>query len=206
METALYAFTAFFIILDPLGTAALFAVMTRGAEPAERRRMARRATLLAGAILYAFALLGEALLNALGIGLPAFRVAGGILLFLLASDMIFARQSGLRSISASEDAESARREDITVFPLAFPLIAGPGAMTSAVLLMGQAQGDPLAAATVLAVLALVLGILLTLLSTAPTLMRALGVTGTNVIGRVMGIVLAALAVQYVIDGVRAALG
>lgn len=206
METLLYNFTAFFVIIDPVGTAAIFAVMTRAATAGQRRRMALRATFLAGAILFAFALLGGWLLEALGVGLPAFRVAGGILLFLLASDMVFARQSGLRSMTTSENQETAERDDLTVFPLAFPLIAGPGAMTSVVLLIGEAAGDPLRIAGVLAVLAAVLAILLSLLLAATQVRRLLGITGSNVVSRVLGIILAALAAQFVIDGLRAALG
>lgn len=204
IETAFYAFVAFFVILDPPGTAALFAAMTRNIADSHRRVMARKATLMAGALLFLFAIGGEWLMAALGITLPAFRVAGGVLLFLLATDMVFARQSGLRSTTPVEDAEAAAREDITVFPLAFPLIAGPGAMTSVVLMMGRAQGDPASVAAVLAVLAAVLGILLAMLLAAGQVLRVLGVTGAHVVSRVLGIVLAALAVQFVLDGAREA--
>ncbi len=204
IETAFYAFVAFFVILDPPGTAALFAAMTRNVADPHRRVMARKATLMAGALLFLFAIGGEWLMAALGITLPAFRVAGGVLLFLLATDMVFARQSGLRSTTPVEDAEAAAREDITVFPLAFPLIAGPGAMTSVVLMMGRAQGDPASVAAVLAVLAAVLGIVLAMLLAAGHVLRVLGVTGAHVVSRVLGIVLAALAVQFVLDGTREA--
>lgn len=200
LDTAFYAFVAFFVILDPPGTAALFAAMTRNIADKHRRIMAWRATVMAGMLLFAFALVGEWLLGALGITLPAFRIAGGMLLFLLATDMVFARQSGLRSTTPVEDEEAAAREDITVFPLAFPLIAGPGAMTSVVLMMGRASGDPFAMAAVLAVLVLVLAILLALLLAAGHVLRLLGLTGPHVIGRVLGIVLAALAAQFVLDG------
>jgi multiple antibiotic resistance protein len=204
-DTVFYAFVAFLVILDPPGTAAIFAAMTRTIADHHRRVMARRAILMAGMMLFAFALAGEALLSALGISLAAFRIGGGILLFLLATDMVFARQSGLRSITPSEDAEAAEREDLTVFPLAFPLIAGPGAMTSVVLMMGRAHGDPLTAAGVLAVLALVLAILLLMLLAAGRLVDLIGITGAHVLSRVLGIILAALAAQFVIDGLRQAL-
>lgn len=201
----IYAFVTFFVIIDPVGTAALFAVMTHHMAEAQRRRVALRATLLATAILLLFAAGGDALLAALGIGLPAFRIAGGILLFLLATDMVFARHSGLRGVTSVEDQEAGRREDLTVFPLAFPLIAGPGAMTSTMLLMGRAQGDAMAAASVVGVLLAVLLILLMLLLAAPWVLRVLGVTGANVVSRILGIILAALAVQFVLDGLREAL-
>lgn len=205
METAFTAFVTFFVILDPPGTAAIFAAMTRNVADAHRRVMARRATVMAGMMLFAFAVGGEWLLGALGITLPAFRVAGGILLFLLAADMVFARQSGLRSTTAVENEEAEAREDITVFPLAFPLIAGPGAMTSVVLMMGAVQGDPLGQVTVLAVLGAVMVSLLLMLLAAGHILKVLGITGAHVISRVLGIILAALALQFVLDGLRQAL-
>lgn len=205
METALYNFVAFLVIIDPPGTAAMFAAMTRGVSRQRRHSMAFRATALAGTILFVFAGIGDILLTALGISLGAFRVAGGILLFLLAADMVFARQSGLRSVTRSEDEETEHRDDITVFPLAFPLIAGPGAMTSVLLLTGRAESIA-AAAAVLGVLALVLLILLMTLLQAEWVLRLLGVTGSNVISRVLGIILAALAVQFTVDGLRDAFG
>lgn len=205
IETALTAFIAFFVILDPPGTAALFAAMTRNIADRHRRVMAWRATTMAAAMLFAFAVAGEWLLGILGITLPAFRVAGGILLFLLAADMVFARQSGLRSTTPIEDAEAAAREDITVFPLAFPLIAGPGAMTSVVLMMGAAGGDPYRQVAVLAVLAAVMACLLAMLLAAGHILRVLGLTGAHVVSRVLGIILAALALQFVLDGLRQAL-
>lgn len=205
LETAFTAFVAFFVILDPPGTAAIFAAMTRNVADSHRRTMAWRASVMASMMLFAFAVGGEWLLAALGITLPAFRVAGGILLFLLAADMVFARQSGLRSTTPMENEEAAVREDITVFPLAFPLIAGPGAMTSVVLMMGAAQGDPWGQVAVLAVLALVMASLLVMLLAAGHILRILGITGAHVISRVLGIILAALALQFVLDGLRQAL-
>ncbi len=205
VDTAVTAFVAFVVILDPPGTAAIFATMTRNLAAAPRRAMARRAVILAASMLFAFALAGRQLLEALGIGLPAFRVAGGILLFWLAADMVFARRSGLRSTTPAEDEEAAIRDDITVFPLAFPLIAGPGAMTSVVLMMGRTGGDPAAAAVVLAVLGLVMALLLLSLRAAGPILRLLGLTGAQVVSRVLGIILAALAAQFVLDGLIQAL-
>ncbi|MCR6631212.1 MAG: MarC family protein [Magnetospirillum sp.] len=205
LDFALTAFVAFLVILDPPGTAVVFAAMTRTVAEPHRRAMAWRATGLAGLMLLAFALGGEWLLAMLGITLPAFRVAGGALLFLLATDMVFARQSGLRSTTPLEEEEAASREDITVFPLAFPLIAGPGALTSVVLMMGRAQGDPAHQMVVLAVLALVLVIMLAALLGAGRLLRLLGMTGAHVVSRVLGVILAALAAQFVLDGLRQSL-
>lgn len=205
LETAFTAFVTFFVILDPPGTAAIFAAMTRNVAETHRRVMARRATVMASMMLFAFAVGGEWLLGALGITLPAFRVAGGILLFLLAADMVFARQSGLRSTTAVENAEAEMREDITVFPLAFPLIAGPGAMTSTVLMMGSVQGQPGRQLAVLAVLGAVMLSLLLMLLAAGHILKVLGMTGAHVVSRVLGIILAALALQFVLDGLRQAL-
>ncbi len=193
---------ALLVTLDPLGTGPVFAALTRGSEAAYRRRMAVKGVVIAAGILFVFAFGGEILLRALGIGFPAFRIAGGILLLLLAIDMVFARPSGLRSTTAGEEAEATLRADISVFPLAIPLIAGPGALTTVLLLMGQADGDPLRQAVVLGVLSLVLVLMLVTLLAAGWVSKVLGVTGINVIDRVLGILLAALAVQFVIDGMR----
>jgi multiple antibiotic resistance protein len=205
LDFAVTAFVAFLVILDPPGTAAIFVAMTRTISAPHRSAMAWRATGLAGLMLLAFAVGGEWLLGVLGITLPAFRVAGGVLLFLLAVDMVFARQSGLRSTTPVEEEEAAAREDLTVFPLAFPLIAGPGAMTSVVLMMGRAQGEPVRQLVVLAVLTLVLLILLAALLAAGRVLRLLGMTGAHVVSRVLGVILAALAAQFILDGVRQSL-
>ena len=140
-ESLIAVFVTFFVVVDPIGVAPLFAALTPGNTAAERRRIALKGTVIAGGVLLFFALVGESFLNALGIGLPAFRIAGGILLLLLAIDMVMARPSGLRGTTPGEDQESGRRDDVSVFPLAIPLIAGPGAITSVVLLMGAAHGD-----------------------------------------------------------------
>ena len=200
LEHILYSFVALFVIIDPIGSAAIFAALMRGAPEEFRRRMALRGTLIAGALILAFAFIGERLLHALGITLPAFRIGGGILLFLLAVDMVFARASGIRNPTALEQQEAEHRADIAVFPLAFPLLAGPGALTSIVLLMGRAA-SPLDAAAVIAALAAVMALTLLLLLAAPRVVRLLGVTGTNVVSRVLGIILAALAAQLVLDGI-----
>jgi MarC family membrane protein len=199
LDQILHGIVALFVIIDPVGSAAIFAALLRGAPEPFRRRMAWRGTLIAGALMLAFAFVGAPLLDALGITLPAFRVAGGVLLFLLAVDMVFARPSGIRYPTAREEEEAEHRADISVFPLAFPLLAGPGALTSIVLLMERAP-SPLDAAGVILALVVVMAVTLALLLSASQVVRLLGVTGTNVVGRVLGIILAALAAQYVLDG------
>ena len=192
-----------FVVIDPPGLAAMFAALTRGGDGAYRRRMAVKSTLLATGILLVFTLIGSQLLDALDVSMPAFKIAGGILLFLVAIDMIFARQSGLRSATVREQEEARFKEDISVFPLAFPLIAGPGALTTVILLAGNARGHPLEFIAVLIILGLILALAFVALLASGLMMRVLGVTGSNVLGRLLGVVLAAMAVQFVIDGVRA---
>src|SRR3990167_5308425 len=144
------------VVVDPVGIAPIFAALTHGEPPDVRRRTAIRGTLIAGAILVIFVLIGDTLLNALGIGMPAFQIAGGLLLFLLAVDMVFARHSGLRSTTDREQREAEAKKDISVFPLAIPLIAGPGALTTVLLMVGEQGYEPSIIATVLAVLLVVL--------------------------------------------------
>lgn len=196
----LHAFVTFFVILDPVGTATIFAGLMRGVPPEEREPIAWRGVFIAGVLLLVFAFFGEPLLRALGISLPALRVAGGILLFLVATDMVFVRATGIRNLTGGEIAEAENRDDIAVFPLAFPLIAGPGALTSIVLLIGRAE-TTLDIAIVIGALAAALALTLIALLSSARLANLLGITGTNVVSRVLGIVLAALAAQFVFDGV-----
>ncbi len=202
-ETLIAAFVTFFVVVDPIGVAPMFAALTPDNTAEERRSIALKGTAIGGGVLLFFALVGEPFLGALGIGLPAFRIAGGILLLLLAIDMVMARSAGLRATTPGEDDESGQRADVSVFPLAIPLIAGPGALTSVVLLMGAARGDFALQGAVVAVLLGVLLLTLVCLLAAASLVRWLGVTGINVVTRVFGIVTAALAVQFMIDGARA---
>jgi multiple antibiotic resistance protein len=201
MEILLNTFVVLFIVIDPVGLAPMFIALTPGASPAYQRKMAFNGTLLASGMLLVFYFLGDTLLNALGIGIPAFRIAGGALLFLLAIDMVFARQSGLRSTTTREQQEAETKQDISVFPLAFPLIAGPGALTT-VLLMSTTAKSALVFGGVLVLLVVVLGITLVSLLYATRILKFLGETGTNVISRVFGLILAALAVQYILDGIH----
>lgn len=201
-ESLINSFVVLFIVIDPIGIAPIFAVLTRGATRQQQRAMAIQGTAIAAGILLLFFFTGDRLLQFLGISIPAFRIAGGALLFLLSIDMVVARQSGLRSATASEQEEASQRQDVSVFPLAFPLIAGPGAITT-ILLMAQSSGDVTSSMGTLMVLVLVLVLALATLLMAPLIKTLLGETGTNVISRLLGILLAALATQYVVDGLRA---
>lgn len=206
MDFTIPAFVTLFVVIDPPGMAPIFVAITEGEVESYRRRIAVRGVAVAGAILLAFAVAGEQVLMALGISIESFRIAGGLLLFLVAVDMLFARESPLRRTTPGETAEAQRRHDVSVFPLAIPLIAGPGSMTTVVLLMGSARGDLTLQGITLGVLAIVLLLLLATLLMATRINRLLGVTGSNVVSRVLGVILAALAVQYVLDGVILALG
>jgi len=201
-ELLLDTFLVLFVVIDPIGLAPMFAALTQGENEAWRRRMAIRGTALAAIVLLVFALLGSSLLASLNIGLPAFRIAGGVLLLLLAIDMVFARHSGVRSPTLREQAEAEHKRDISVFPLAIPLIAGPGAITTVLLTAGGRHESLMATGALLGMLALVLGLTLISLLLSSRIMRLLGETGANVVSRVLGIVLAALAVQFMLDGLQ----
>jgi multiple antibiotic resistance protein len=203
MDVLFSTFVVLLIVIDPIGNAPMFMALTHNMEAGYRRTMAIRGVSLATAILLVFLLIGDTLLALLGIGISAFRIAGGILLFLLAIDMVFARQSGLRSTTVQEQHEAEHKRDVSVFPLAFPLIAGPGALTT-VLLMTSPRPELLVFIGMLVALLLVLGLALVSLLSADRIMGLLGETGANVITRLMGLILAALAVQYVLDGVKTA--
>ena len=195
------AFTTLFVIIDPIGLTPLFVAMTQGMSPARRRGIAIRACLTAIAILMVFAVFGEAVLEFVGISMPAFRIAGGVLLFLTALDMLFERRQARREGTAegAEEAEDHHHNDPSVFPLAIPLLAGPGAIASMILLTGQtAEWQGFAA--VIGVMVAVIGIVFALFMAAGLLERVLGRTGINVVTRLLGMLLAALAVQFILDG------
>lgn len=204
MDLLLSTFVVLLVVVDPIGLAPIFIGLTRSQSSAQQRRTAMQSTALATTMLLIFFFTGDRLLQILGIGLPAFRIAGGALLFLLAIDMVFARRSGLRSTTEREDEEAVSRNDITVFPLAFPLIAGPGSLTT-VLLMASSWNNLFEFAGMLFVLLLVLILVLLSFLAAPFIVRLLGETGANVITRLLGLILAALAVQYILDGVALSL-
>ncbi|HEX4648970.1 MAG TPA: MarC family protein [Steroidobacteraceae bacterium] len=207
LEHPLKFFIVFFVVVEPISLIPIFTGLTSGATPEYKRRMAVKAVGVSAVILLLCALAGAPFLNLMGISLEAFRIFGGLLLFLLALEMVFARESGTRT-SSSEAAESRRRADISVFPLAFPFITGPGALATILLWFGPvhlaAQGALFAA--LLASAGLVLVIALAMMLLADPLMRVIGVTGANVASRLLGVVLGALAVQFVLDGLRRAFG
>jgi len=206
-EQSLKFFVVFFVVVDPVSLIPLFTGLTAGASVGYKRRMAVKSVTISAAILGLFALGGAAFLQLMGISLEAFRIFGGLLLFLLALEMVFARESGTRT-STDEAAESRRRADISVFPLAFPFIAGPAALATILLWFGRIQLPAQAGlfAGLIIAAALVLAIVLALLFVAEPLMRVIGVTGANVASRLLGVILGALAVQFVLDGLRAAFG
>jgi len=201
IETAGMALTTFFATVGPIDVAAIFAGLTTTATAAHRRTMALRGTLIATIILVLFALMGRHLLGSLGITLAALRTAGGVLLLLIAIDLVFARTSGGTSTIDEEEQEAVLRQDISVFPIATPLIAGPGSMGAAILLMANAEGDLMRQAIVIGALLSILLFTLLALLLATRLQQLLGVTGMHVISRVMGVLLSALAVQFIFDGI-----
>ncbi|MXO59739.1 NAAT family transporter [Altererythrobacter salegens] len=208
LDLFLSAFITLFVVIDPPGCAPIYAGLTHGASPAQQRSMAIRATLIAGLILVVFALFGEDLLGALHIELDSFRLAGGLMLFLIALDMVFERRTQRREQRAEKviaEHEGPEVEDVSVFPMAMPMLAGPGAIASVMLLESTAQGLE-GTLTVLAALAAVLVLTLLALIAASPLMKLFGARVEAVITRLLGVLLAALAAQYVIDGLKGSFG
>jgi len=203
-EFLISALVTLAVVVDPLGLVPSYIAVTHGLPVRSRRAVALRACLIAAAILAGSALIGDWLLRTLAIGLPAFRIAGGLLLFSIASEMVF----GVRIARQSQEAEEAIEErvrNIAAFPLAIPLMAGPGAITASVLLAGRAGGDLTRLAVLLGVIAVVLALCFVVFTLAARVAALLGTTGNVVLSRLLGVLLAALAVQFVIDGARAAL-
>ena len=204
IELFISSFITFFVVIDPPGCAPIYAGLTAGAGAMQRRAMAVRAVVVAALILLVFALFGEPLLKGLGIELASFRIAGGIMLFLIALEMVFEKRTQRREDRAANvTAEEA--EDVSIFPMAMPMIAGPGSIASVMLLMARNDGME-RSAVVFAALASVLGLTLVALLAAGPLMRLLGHKIEAVITRLLGVLLAALAVQFVIDGVQVQFG
>jgi multiple antibiotic resistance protein len=189
-----------FIIIDPPGLTPVFIALTQGMSAAQRRTIAIRACVVSAVLMVLFLFLGETVLGFIGISMNAFRIAGGILLFLTALDMLFQRRQARREDSAAEG-QAEHHDDPSVFPLALPLIVGPGAITTIILLAGEAQGVADFGAIAGVLMAILLIVLLSFLA-APAIERALGKTGLNIVTRVLGMLLAALAVQFVLDGLR----
>lgn len=208
-ELFLSAFVTLFVVIDPLGCGPIFAGLTSGASDAHRRVMAVRSTLVAAVVLILFALVGRPFLQVLGIGLDAFRIAGGIMLFLIALEMVFEKRTQRRTERAEgvvRDAAEAHRpiehEDVSVFPMAIPMIAGPGSIATVMLMMARAHDWEQTAVVMAALVAVMLLMLVSLLG-ALVLMRLLGARLEATISRLLGVILAALATQFVIDGLKA---
>ncbi len=204
-ELFLSAFVTLFVVIDPPGCAPIYAGLTKGATPQQARSMALRATWIASIILLIFALFGQELLGALHIELNSFRIAGGLMLFFIAFDMVFEKRTQRREERAEKIAQTPEIEDVSVFPMAMPMLAGPGAIAAVMLLMNEAEGWP-EMFEVLAALAAVLAITAAALVAAGPLIRLLGDKVEAVITRLLGVLLAALAAQYVIDGLKGSFG
>jgi len=192
----------FLLVIDPPGCAPIFASLTRDAVPAERRAMAVRAVVIAACVLIFFAAFGEDLLRSLGVSLASFRISGGIMLFLIALEMVFERRTQRRESRAQEISETPQIEDISVFPMAIPMIAGPGSIATVMLITSQTTGVQQSVVVFAALFATLALTLLALLAAGP-LMRVLGARIEAMITRILGVILAALAAQFVIDGLRA---
>lgn len=197
-------FVTFLVVVAPVGVIPIFVAMTEQNTERERRKMARRGVTIAGAIFLVFAVTGGPFLRLMNVTLDAFRIFGGLLLFLIALEMVFGRPSGSRTTSHEEE-EGKRRPDISVFPLAFPFIAGPGSLAIVMLAFSGANHDPLLFVGLVGCIVAALGLSLAILYAAAPLMHLMGVTGASVVNRVFGVILGALAVQHVIDGVRGSL-
>jgi len=195
----------FFVVIDPPGCAPIYAGLTAGVERAHVRAMAVRAVLVAAAILFVFALFGEDILDALGISLDSFRIAGGIMLFLIALEMVFEKRTQRREDRAQKLIDTPEHEDVSIFPMAMPMIAGPGSIASVMLQMSRGHGIERTLVILAAMAAILLLTLVALLAAGP-LMRIMGQKIEAVITRLLGVLLAALAAQFVIDGIRASLG
>ena len=196
-------FVTLFVVVDPVGLAPTFVAITHGLPISARRQIAIRASLIATAILIGAAVIGDWLLARLGISLPAFRIAGGLLLFSIASEMVFGVRIERQSRTAEQALEDVRH--IAAFPLAIPLMAGPGAITATVLLAAQADARPLFLLVLIAIIVVVIGLCLAVFFLASRIGPLLGTTPNVVLSRLLGVLLAALAVQFVIDGIRAVL-
>jgi len=198
-------FVVLLVVVEPLSLLPILAGLTQGADDAYRRQMSFKAVGISTVVCVLFAVGGTALLKVLGISVDAFKIGGGILLFMLAIEMVFARESGVRSITPGEGEEAHHRVDISVFPLAFPMIAGPGALATILLAFASVPFGSTQFLAQLAVIAVVLAITLGLMLVTGPVMRVVGVTGGAVLGRLLGVLLAALAAQFVIDGIRGAM-
>jgi len=195
------ALVTFLVIIDPPGCAPIFASLTRGASAAHRRTMAIRSSVIAWGVLMFFALLGKPMLHALGISLASFRIAGGVMLFMIALDMVFERRTQRREVRAQSIEGTPQADDISVFPMAIPMISGPGSIASAMLWVSRAD-SPAQVLTVLGAITVVILITMAFLLAAGPLMRLIGERIEAMITRILGVILAALAAQFVVDGLK----
>jgi len=204
LEFLISALVTLLVVVDPIGLVPAYLAITQELPKQARRSVALRACLIAAAILAGSALAGDWLLRTLSITLPAFRIAGGLLLFSIASEMVFGVRIARQSKAAEEVIEDHVR-NIAAFPLAIPLMAGPGAITATVLLAGRSGGDPVRLGLLLAVIAVVMAVCMLVFTLAGRIGHLMGTTGNIVLSRLLGVLLAALAVQYVIDGLKVAM-
>lgn len=195
-------FIAFFVIIDPFAIIPVFINYTLNDSRISRNKTAFKATVIAGIVLLVFALTGDKFLEFLGISQGSFRIAGGILLMFAGIDMVIAKNSGIRSTTEQENEEAAHKSDVSVFPLAIPLIAGPGALTTLVISMREVEGMFLYQGSIILIVLFVLLLTYICLISSNLIFRALGVTGTNVLTRIFGIIIAAIAVEYIVKGLR----
>lgn len=196
IEVVITTYITFFVIIDPVGLTPIFAALTQGMDAPRRRAISLRACLLAFVILLIFGIAGEAVLRAVGISLPAFRIAGGLLLFLISVEMLFKKRNERRQKEVEHD------HDPSVFPLAVPLIAGPGAIATVILLTGSYSGDYSSIALIIGVVAAVILTAFVFFQLGAVIERILGTTGIDVVTRLLGMLLAALSVQFVLDGLK----
>lgn len=201
-ELFVSALITFFVAIDPPGCAAIYASMTTDASAAQRRAMAFRSIFVATVILLIFGFFGEALLRAMGVSLDSFRIAGGIMLFIIAIEMVFEKRTERREGRAQEIIDTPEIEDVSIFPMAMPMIAGPGSIAALMLFIGHSDGwnEQL---IVLAAMGVILLVMLVSMLAAGPLMKILGQKVETVITRVLGVILAALAIQFVVDGIKA---
>jgi multiple antibiotic resistance protein len=197
-----YDFVTLLAVINPIEAAATFATLTGNRTPKDQQTIALRSSIVAFVILVVFGFIGQQLLTALGIGFPAFRIAGGLLLFVVGFNMVFAKETGTKELDAAEQAHAAAADDPSVFPLAIPIITGPGALTTIVALMSKRNEPPYEIGIVVLIAIAVMLITYLTMRVSRRVTQILGPTGINAVGRVMGIIVAAIAIQLVVDGLQ----
>ncbi len=201
LQAVFYDFITLLAIVNPIEAGAAFATLTARATPAQQEVIAARASVVAAIILIGFGFLGDILLKALGVGFPAFRIAGGLLLLQVGFNMVFAKDTGAAKLTPNERNAASLVDDPSVFPLAIPIITGPGALTTIVAILSKRHETPLESVLIVVTVLVVVGITFLTMRVSERLSRFLGATGVNAVGRVSGIIVAAIAIQLVVDGV-----